>query len=387
MLHSLYMKESQKICYIITKSNLGGAQKYVFELATKAHEEGHEVSVITGGNGPLIELLKKNNITVYQIQELGRDVNLISDMRSFAKIYSYLRKNKPDVLHLNSSKIGGVGAVIGRLLGIKNIIFTIHGWAFNENRNFIQKIIIKKLYAITMLLCHKSIAVSQNTKKQFGGNFFYSWLGKKIIVIPNSIKPFTLIERTEARKKISEMTSAEINDDILIGIFAELHPIKGHKYLIDAFDKLHVEHANCKLLLFGDGEIRNEIVKQIKNLGLENYVYILGFVFEAPKLLSALDIFVLSSISEASPLSIHEAGYAGLPIIASNVGGVSEIIEDNQSGFLTTPKDTDDLYKKMKTLVENENLRKEFSRNIKESIHNKFSFEKMYEETFRTYFK
>ena len=130
-----------KILYLITKSNWGGAQKYVYELATRIPKDKFEVVVALGGTGKrkaptgkLHELLTKGNIRTIVITSLSREMYFIGDVRSFFSILNVLRKEKPDVVHLNSSKAGGLGSFAGRLLGIQKIIFTAHGLAIHEER-------------------------------------------------------------------------------------------------------------------------------------------------------------------------------------------------------------------------------------------------------------
>ena len=134
-----------KILYGITKSNFGGAQRYVFDLAKAAQEHEHDVSVLCGGDGLLASKLKAKNINVITLDKLERDISITKEISSFFQILKFLREEKPDIFHINSSKMGGLGGLAGRLTGVKKIIFTNHGWAFNEPRPNWQKILIKLL--------------------------------------------------------------------------------------------------------------------------------------------------------------------------------------------------------------------------------------------------
>ena len=132
-----------KIIYGITKSNFGGAQRYVFELATEMKQQGHDVAVLCGGKETLVNKLKEVGIKVISLDEMQRDILVDQDFSSFFKILKVLRSEKPDIFHINSSKMGGLGGLAGRFARVKKIIFTSHGWAFNEPRPVWQKIIIK----------------------------------------------------------------------------------------------------------------------------------------------------------------------------------------------------------------------------------------------------
>ena len=181
-----------KIIYGITKSNFGGAQRYVYELARAAKEGGHDVSVICGGpsfaeasagkEGVLVEKLKNHGIKVFPIPHMQRDISLIDEFRSFHFIFRTLFKEKPDVFHSNSSKMGGIGNLAARFAGGKKIIFTGHGWAFKENRPWLEKIVIKFFAWLTILLSHKTICVSEQTRKDIS---IWPFIKDRLLLIKN----------------------------------------------------------------------------------------------------------------------------------------------------------------------------------------------------------
>jgi len=160
------MQRKQKILYVITKSNWGGAQRYVFDLATSLDKNLFDVVVVCGGNGLLKEKLQSENIKVVSLKTLERDINIKKELLSAKELYKIFKTEKPDIVHLNSSKAGAIGAFVARIVGIKKIIFTAHSWAFNENRSFYSKIIIEFIHWLTVFLSHKTIAVSESVKKQ-----------------------------------------------------------------------------------------------------------------------------------------------------------------------------------------------------------------------------
>src|ERR1043166_2713598 len=117
----------RKVLYVSRKANWGGAKRYVFDLATSLPKDEFDVAVAYGQPGRLAEELQKAGIKTHPILSLQRDVSLGVDIKSFFELYRLFKKERPDVVHLNSSKAGGVGALAARLAGIKNIIFTVHG--------------------------------------------------------------------------------------------------------------------------------------------------------------------------------------------------------------------------------------------------------------------
>jgi glycosyltransferase involved in cell wall biosynthesis len=188
----------KKIFICITKSNWGGAQKYVYDLATSLPTDKFDVSVLFGEKGTLAEKLTGKGIKTIELKNSQRDVNIFKDINFLIDFIKLLKKEKPDVIHLNSSKMGFVGSIAGRLAGIKKIIFTAHGWAFNEDKPKWQKFIFWAIQAKTVLFCHQTIAVSEITKKQLKPK----WLQNKIKVIHNGIRQETLFDKEEAKEKI-----------------------------------------------------------------------------------------------------------------------------------------------------------------------------------------
>jgi glycosyltransferase involved in cell wall biosynthesis len=155
-----------KILYIITKSNWGGAQRHVFDLATAMKDAGHDVAVALGGDGPLRVKLEASGIYCHSISKLKRDISASDDVGSFKEIYSIIKYRRPDILHLHSPKASGIGALAGRILRVPSIVTTVHGWTWNESRPILQKAAIALSSWVTMLLCHKVILITQKDLDQ-----------------------------------------------------------------------------------------------------------------------------------------------------------------------------------------------------------------------------
>lgn len=367
-----------RILYGITKSNFGGAQRYVYDLAVEAKKRGHEVAVILGGSGELSERLRDSDVRVVGLPTLGRDISLVKDVKEFFSLMKILSQEKPDVFHVNSSKMGGLGALAGRLVGVKKMIFTSHGWAFNESwRPVWQKVLIKIFSWLIVVLSHETICVSEKTRENI---FSWPFIKNKLVVIHNGLESFRLKERTVARQELG-VTS---NETKVVGTLAELHKVKGLDVLLEAWQVLH-ESFDAQLVIAGRGDEAENLQNTANNLGISGSVKFLGFVPEARSLLSGLDIFILPSRSENLPYAILEAGFAGLPVVASRVGGIPEIINNGENGFLVEKESVSGLVIKLKNLLEDGNLAKRLGNNLKRTITEKFSREKMFEETFASY--
>lgn len=396
-----------KVLYIITKSEpMGGAQKYVYDLSRALLSENIDVSVALGGAGRLKELLGDAGITTHSINSLQRNIHVFKEIAVFFEIMRLCRTLSPDIVHLNSSKAGGLGALAIRLLNIvrgrkgqKKIvsIFTAHGWAFTEERPAWQKILIFHLHLLTVYLANTTIAVSDHTKEEIispSPTFLHTSLNKRIVSIPNGISPFDVLNIREARKSLIEKTRLRGSVDLWstqtlwIGSIAELHPNKGVDVAIEALSRISPEFSKHKVSLvyfiIGDGDQREEIEKLIHRRRLDSVVFLVGYIPEARKYLSAFDIYLLPSRKEGLPGVVLEAGKAGIPVIATPVGGVPEVIENGQNGIITPPN-PQSIGDAILNLAKDTAKRVELSKNLKEKLESKFSGDEMIIRTIRLY--
>jgi len=371
------VSEQRRILYIVTLARWGGAQRYVFDLALAARERGHAVGVVSQ-EGELTERLQAAGIETYIVGAFQRNIGIRSELSALREIFSIVRAFKPDVVHVNSSKAAGLGGFAARMLGVPRIVFTAHGWAFNERRPWWQRVIIWLAHYATVLLTDNTICVSRAIREN----------GRKMPLVQNR---FTIIHHgVEAgvclpREEARFLLAPHISFPTWIGAVAELHPNKQLDTLIEAFANIADHYPDTTLMIIGGGNERVYLEDLIRIRGLESRVRLRGHVENASAYLSALDIFVLPSRTEALGYVLLEAGLAGLPVAASNVGGIPEIIEDGRTGMLVPSGDVNALEEALRAYLENPELRTRFSSALKEHIEMHFSKERMMRDTFALY--
>jgi glycosyltransferase involved in cell wall biosynthesis len=383
----LYMdKMRTKVLLLITKSTLGGAQRYVEDVAMGLDPQVFDVSVAAGGEGPLIDSLKKHGIHVHHLTHLRRDVSLLQEIRSFFELIHLIRTVRPDVLHINSSKAGVLGGIVGRMCGVPRIIFTAHGWAFNEDRSYVQKRIIRALHALTIYLSHVTITVSDGMRAQMTAPFTKSkmqtiHLGRTVNnVLPKEDARGIL----EMHVQNADTRLIDFHQDFWFGSVAELHPVKQLHRVIDAVAALTRTHKNIRLVLVHDGELRTALEQQVRQLRITEHVFFTGSIPDAARLLPAFDAFVLPSRSEAFAYVLLEAGHASLPVVATNVGGIPDIITTEVNGLLVPPEDTQALTEAMERVYMDQALRERLAKVHHEKVQS-FTVKKMIEKTATLY--
>ncbi|OGZ05761.1 MAG: hypothetical protein A3C93_00645 [Candidatus Lloydbacteria bacterium RIFCSPHIGHO2_02_FULL_54_17] len=390
-----------KILYLITKSNFGGAQRYVYDLATEAKKRGHDVVVGSGGNGPLVKKLAEAGVRTVAIAELERDLNPLNDFKVFLKLLDLFVAESPDVIHLNSSKMGGLGALAARIWNAwgwifkflnkgghpAHIIFTGHGWAFNEERSDIERFAIGCAHWVTIALAHHTIAVSRKTRDEVG---VLPFVWHKLTVIHNGTGPVTTLPREQALDLIlgDKKDALLFTKPIVVGTLAELHKNKGLSYAIDGIAQLKKQiDAPVSFFIVGEGEERGALETQIAKLGLTDSVFLAGQKENGASLLPAFDIFLLPSITEAFPYAILEAGKVGLPVVATAVGGIPEVIDDMESGILIQSRNPGEVARALSYLVKNPERRKALGEAVAARIRDRFNLETMVNETLALYEK
>jgi len=372
-----YMKK--KILYIITQSELGGAQRYILDLAMNLNE--YNVSVAygeQGNNGELSKILQQNNIKTYAINNLVRKINITKDWQAMFEIRKLIKKINPNIVHLNSSKISIIASLAN--INIKNkLIYTAHGWVFNEKLPLPKKIFYKLSERWTARLKDKIICVSEFDKQSAINNRIKE---SKLITIHNGIPETVLLEKNKARKKIEEISGQKINaDETIIGTIGNLYKNKGFEYLIAAIK----ETKRIRLVIIGEGVERDYLEKLINKNKLENKILLLGKIKNASKLLKAFNIYINTSLKEGLSYTLLEAMQAGLPIIATKVGGNSEMITNEKTGLLIKPASSETITKTINYFLENKNLQQTCSENAIVKYRNYFDLKTMLQKTKKVY--
>jgi len=334
--------KKRKIIYLATQSEWGGAQEYIYNLAVNLDKSRFEVLILAGeGNGELFLELDKAGIRRQKLKSLKRDINPVFDVLALFELISVFKKEKPDVIHLNSSKVGFLGSLAGKLLGKQQlVIYTAHGWVFNEPLPFFTKYLYFLIEKISAGWKNIIITLSAKDEQIAKKHSFKS----KVVTIANAINLPTLnfLNKEQARNYL------KLNQNgLIVGTIANLYPTKGLGCLIEASKLL----PNCTFTIIGEGPERPRLERMIKNHGLESRVILTGFIPQAHCYLKAFDCFVLPSVKEGMPYVILKAIAVGLPVVATRVGGLPEIVDNN---FLVEPAQPKALAEKITEVLNKE---------------------------------
>lgn len=309
----------KKILFVITKANWGGAQRYVYDLATALPKNEFDVGVAfglpahAGQPGLFAQKLETAGIATRAISSLERDVSILADIKSLFELLILLRKERPNIVHLNSSKAGGVGALAARLAGVPRIIFTAHGWPFAEKRSVVWRIFAWFGSCVTAILSNSVIVVSKQDLR----------MGKQLPFCDAKMKLiYNGIDLNVALGHGDKIRNAFPASAHITGTIGELTKNKNQIALVEQAKNDHEMYV----AIVGEGELRPYIETKIKENNLGDRVKLFGFM-PAEEVLRGFDVFALPSLKEGLPYVLLEAKAASLPIIANRVGGVGEILD------------------------------------------------------------
>jgi len=370
---------------VITQSELGGAQKFLSNLVSHLDRDIYEFLVAVGssGNGDFLRVLKAEGISFQTLKFLKREPASGSDIRAVFEIRKLIKNYRPDVLFLNSSKAGFIGSlatVFPTRINALKVVYRIGGWSFNDPWPKWKKwfwIILEWLSAKwkDVIIVNNQHDLNQAKKLKIKPR-------SQIELIHNGIEVYKLdfLQKEEARAKLLErvakLSGRNITAKNIVGTIANFYPTKGLEYLIGAADILRNDE-NIVFFIIGDGELRPELEKTIIEKGLEKKIFLLGQIPDAYRFLPAFDVFVLSSVKEGFPWSLIEAMSAKLPVIATNVGAVPEIINDHKNGLLVEPRDSMGLADGIKEILGNDLLKNELGIQAHQTVLFKFELDKM----------
>jgi glycosyltransferase involved in cell wall biosynthesis len=332
-----------KIAYLITRSdNIGGAQVHVRDLASAMRHRGHDAWVLTGGEGPFTEGLKVRGIPYVSLRHLAAPIVPWRDAKAVAEVRAVLKARRPDILSSHSSKAGVLGRVAARSLGIPSV-FTAHGWSFTPGVPRLSAAFYRWSERLAAPLASRIITVSHfdrelAVRQRVSGP-------ERLVTIHNGMPDIT-----------PDLRASPETTPVRLAMIARFEPQKDHETLFRALASL--QDLEWSIDLVGDGPKLAQARRNASALGLEHRIRFLGAVEYVPPILTQSHTFLLISNWEGFPRSILEAMRAGLPVVASDVGGVSEAVEHGVSGFLAPRGDAEAVGLALRSLIQDPELRR-----------------------------
>ncbi len=314
-----------KVLQLVETLDLGGMERVIATLAYSLDKAKYDVEVwCVARGGRIANELEHKGLKV-------KILNILNYHNPFdaLKIIFLLRGAKPDIVHIHGYFASTIGRIAAKLAGVPVIIVHVHStyWWYKK-----RHIVVEKLLSI---VTHKIICCSKAVEE-----FVQEYEGIKssrTVVIYNGIDEnrFNQFKDTFVIKQVLKINPS----DMVVGIVASLTPQKGHIYFLEAASKVLETFAQITFLIVGDGILRKELEQKVNDLNIVSHVIFTGKRDDVPDLLSIMDMVVLSSkIREGMPISIIEAMACSKPVVATNIGGVPEVVKDGETGLLVPAK-------------------------------------------------
>jgi len=361
-------KNSQNCCpkvvHIITRLDLGGAQKVCLLLFNGLLNDGKKAFLISGREGGYVENVIGFE-SVYLLRNLKHAIGLKSiwlDIKAFFNIISLLRRLKkehPDlIVHTHTPKAGILGRWAAFFAGVKKRVHTIHGLSFNDFQIWPVRFLIKFVEFVTGFITSHFVCVSK-ADYQICLKFYPNFIQKSSVIYP----AVDFLKFLPA-KRCADFDGSNLKQKIVIGTVSCFKGLKNVDRLIEIFRKLKKDLGDkfdLALEVVGDGLFRKRYEQLVFEGDMEDSIKLLGWRKDVDLLMGEWDVFAFTSLKEGLPCVLVEARFVKLPVVAYEVGGISEIINHNQNGFLVKINDEDTFLKKLKLLIQDKELRKRLS--------------------------
>lgn len=326
-----------RIVYILTQLELGGAQKHVLSLIEGLDPRQFETFLITSAEeGPLsVDARGLLGDRLIEIPSLKRSIQPILDLQAILQIQAILKEYRPDIVHTHSSKAGIVGRWAAWRAGIRSVIHTIHGFGFTPESSFLERRILIGAERKAASLCRRMVAVSkavieEGSRLNIGVRSQYQWIPYGIDREKFRDVPQDRVFELRRELKIP-------NHSPLVTMIACFKPQKAPLDFVRAAVAAAKQFPMTRFLMVGDGILRSQIEQERTRLGMDEKLILTGWRRDIPQILAASDVVVLTSRWEGLPIALLEAMAGGKSVVATDVGGVSEIVKNGENGFLVSP--------------------------------------------------
>lgn len=335
------------VCHLITWLDRGGAQANTLLSVRGQIENGQRVSVVHGSNGSDVGVLAEDfegaGAARVRVRALRREVNVLCDLAVVPALVITLRRLRPDVVHTHSSKAGLAGRLAARIAGVPAIVHTVHGWSFHDHQRPIVRRALVLLERMGVSLCDAVVVLAESDRRKASLAGIETSADFVLIRSGIDLDPFREVAGWSPARRADVRKSLGLGPGPVVGSVTRLSDQKDPLTLVEVLGRVIEHHPDSHGLILGDGPLRSVVEQRLNSLGITSAVHLLGSRDDVPDVLAAIDVFVLTSLWEGLPRVVPEAMAAGVPVVATDVDGTSEIVENDVTGILVRPGQVDEI--------------------------------------------
>ena len=358
-----------RIAVLATVTDFGGAERVVLSSIDHANSTVCELVPILFTTHRLddrtfFEHLDSGKKKYHTIFVDAHKIKYFNPLLNVLEAYQLLKKNEFDLIHSHCYRANVLGVILSRMTGLP-VIATCHGSISND----LYLTFYNKLERFVLRFANKVIAVSQGIKK----DLIESGVKEpRVVVIENAVAFQSAGEINAVQRRTSRTFCGATENDFVIGYIGRLSEEKGLRYLLEAVSTNLGDRIPIKLLIVGEGPQREELESLAQKLGIRDNVVFAGFQSNVESWLAAMDLFVLPSLTEGTPMSLLEAMAKGVPVIASAVGGVPQVIDSDKNGMLVPSAKPLEIAKAVRFLYDNKDVRVDLAKKAQITIRDKY---------------
>jgi L-malate glycosyltransferase len=361
----------RRVFHLVDSLNVGGTETQAVELALRMASPQYQITIgCLNAQGPLLEKLKHSPIEVREFHPRG-GLDSPAGIYQLARLARFLRREKVDVVHTHDLWSNLMGVPAAKLAGVPAVISSRRDLAHFDWYQGPKRIWLRRIQNLSDVVLANATPIRDALIAEDG------FAPEKLRVIHNGVDT----QRFQQAKRDRARLFPGLNSARLVVLVGNLHSdVKGHPWLIAAAPAVLKEFPDTRFVLAGDGDLRNEFEKRAADLGLQNHFLFLGRRNDVPDVLASCDIAVLPSRAEGLPNAILEYMAAGLPTIASRVGGNAELVQDGVTGVLVPAEDSSAISQALLRLLRDPELARNLSANGRRLAVESYGFDRLIRE-------
>ena len=329
-----------------------------------------------------LETIRQAGVALYEIPTLVRDISPLSDARATLALWRLFRRERPALVHTHTSKTGAVGRIAAWLARVPAVVHTPHGHVFY---GYFGRAMSETIRQVERVLARMTDRIVTLTERGALEHVQYRIAGReKFVTIPSGIRVAEFRSAGEDPRVKRKELGLPL-DGLLVGTVGRLVPIKGHAWLIRAIPRVLEEFPHVCVVFIGDGPLADELRQLAHEVGVERSVVFLGTRQDVPACLAALDLFVFPSLNEGMGRALLEAMAVGVPVVATGVGGIPDVVVNGESGVLVPPKDSAALADAIRAMLRDPGRRRAYGEAAKRRVDDRFDVEAMVGKIERLY--
>jgi len=325
--------------------------------------------------GSMLDYALSRGVWPHRIQQIVTAFNLAPrDGVALKRLFSLMRLYRPHIVHTHTAKAGLLGRMAAHLAGVPIIVHTFHGHVLHGYYGPVQNWALRRMEKSLAWFSHRLVTVSEQVKKELIA--YGVARADRITVIPLGLdlEPYLHAEtrRGEFRREMGLSSGAR-----LVGIVGRIFPVKNHALFLESAARIAAAEPAARFVVVGDGMLRFALEQQARELGIADLVLFTGWRSDLARIYADLDVLVVSSNNEGTPLSAIEAMAASCPVVATRVGGVPDLISDNETGRLVPPGDAEGIAGAVLELLQSPEAAQEIGRKAMISARERFDVKRL----------